>query len=507
MNDLVTGVEKNKKQDTCLSIYRFQKVATADAEVGRFEVLQGQNAYFFWLTSLLLFSMSRKSYDVIIVGAGVAGSALAHGLSTLPRSKPLRIALVERSLAEPDRIVGELLQPGGVMALKKLGIDWCLKDIDAISVKGYCVTEKGNSVHIPYPASHEGRSFHHGRFIMRLREAAKIAKGVEVLEGTVTELIEAGQNRRVVGVKVTRKAGEGTGSLKDELFADVTIIADGCFSNFRNTVMGSSIAKPITRSYFFGAILEDARLPIPNHGTVALVSGYGPVLLYQIAGNETRILIDLKHPLPSDPKACDSLFIHVALTLLVTNCIFLQTHILENIVPQLPSSLHHPIQNALEKDRLRRMPNSFLPPIDQGTGKSREGAFLIGDSWNMRHPLTGGGMTVALNDVVMLRKLLGSVTDFSDWKQVRKALHRWHWDRKPLSSTINILSVALYDLFGADGEYDAHIQDACNNYFRRGTSSAENRLLQVFRKRRGMCERSRFSPLGASIVLSFLFNL
>jgi squalene monooxygenase len=86
-----------------------------------------------------------------------------------------------------------------------------------------------------------------------------------------------------------------------------------------------------------------------------------------------------------------------------------------------------------------------------------EGAILIGDSWNMRHPLTGGGMTVALNDVVMLRKLLGSVSDFTDWRQVRNALHRWHWDRKPLSSTINILSVALYELFGADGGSDALI--------------------------------------------------
>ena len=34
---------------------------------------------------------------------------------------------------------------------------------------------------------------------------------------------------------------------------------------------------------------------------------------------------------------------------------------------------------------------------------------------------------------------------------MQKALHRWHWDRKPLDSTVNILSVALYDLFGADG--------------------------------------------------------
>jgi squalene monooxygenase len=99
------------------------------------------------------------------------------------------------------------------------------------------------------------------------------------------------------------------------------------------------------------------------------------------------------------------------------------------------------------------MPNSFLPAIEQGGPATKEGVILLGDSWNMRHPLTGGGMTVAFNDVVMLRTLLGSVSNLGDWDEVRIILHKWHWGRKSLSSTINILSIALYDLFGADGEY------------------------------------------------------
>lgn len=60
-------------------------------------------------------------------------------------------------------------------------------------------------------------------------------------------------------------------------------------------------------------------------------------------------------------------------------------------------------------------------------------------------------MTVALNDVVILSELLMEVENFGDWDQISDVLHQWHWSRKPLSSTINILSVALYDLFGADG--------------------------------------------------------
>lgn len=98
------------------------------------------------------------------------------------------------------------------------------------------------------------------------------------------------------------------------------------------------------------------------------------------------------------------------------------------------------------------MPNSFLPPLEQGTPRTKEGVILLGDAWNMRHPLTGGGMTVALNDVVMLSQMLGKVRNLGDWDEVGRVLHSWHWGRKPLSSTINILSVALYDLFGAEGE-------------------------------------------------------
>ena len=60
-------------------------------------------------------------------------------------------------------------------------------------------------------------------------------------------------------------------------------------------------------------------------------------------------------------------------------------------------------------------------------------------------------MTVALHDVLLLSRLLHACPDISDPSRVSSLLKQWHWSRKPLSSTINILSVALYDLFGAEG--------------------------------------------------------
>lgn len=61
--------------------------------------------------------------------------------------------LLERDLREPDRIVGELLQPGGIAALHKLGLAHCLDGIDAARVEGYCIVNgsTGELVAAPYP--------------------------------------------------------------------------------------------------------------------------------------------------------------------------------------------------------------------------------------------------------------------------------------------------------------------------------------------------------------------
>lgn len=58
-------------------------------------------------------------YDMIIVGAGVVGCAAAKAFGEDGR----KVLLLERDLNEPDRIVGELMQPGGMHALKKLGME------------------------------------------------------------------------------------------------------------------------------------------------------------------------------------------------------------------------------------------------------------------------------------------------------------------------------------------------------------------------------------------------
>lgn len=198
----------------------------------------------------------------------------------------------------------------------------------------------------------------------------------------------------------------------------------------------------------------------------------------------------------------------------------------EKITPLLPDSVVPSFLDALADDspnhpggqKVKSMPNSFLPPSVQGKLRdSKEGVLLAGDAMNMRHPLTGGGMSVALNDAVILTELLGggyirarrsrrpslngtdhtngkdhangnrhasgaatsaeekeqsessdddsvlsstssedaimsrSICNLEDWWEVRNRLEEWHWRRKGVGTCVNVLAMALYTLFGAEG--------------------------------------------------------
>ncbi|BCR85877.1 squalene monooxygenase erg1 [Aspergillus chevalieri] len=381
--------------------------------------------------------------DVLIVGGGILGCALAVALGRQGRS----VLLLEASLKEPDRIVGELLQPGGVHALEQLGLRDCLDDIDAIRVEGYYLTYFGKPVTIPYPRQSpsepvpEGRSFHHGRFVMKLREAARTCPNVTIVETKATELITCSHTKQVLGVECVNRDQR-----RDCYFAHLTVVADGYASKFRKQYHAHA---PRVKSRFWGLELIDAKLPMPHFGHV-LLSDNPPILVYQIGSRETRILIDVPENLPSASVKNGGV----------------KNHMRNVVLPSLPEGIRPSFLAALEHGTLRSMPNSFLPASTNKT----PGLMILGDALNMRHPLTGGGMTVAFNDVLFIRDLLSpeKVPSLSDTNKVLKQLSTFHWQRKQASSVINILAQALYSLFAANDEKLRALQRGCFHYFQLG---------------------------------------
>jgi squalene monooxygenase len=400
--------------------------------------------------------------DVVVVGAGVFGCAAAFALAKQGRS----VLLLERWLKEPDRIVGELLQPGGISALEKLGLAHCLEGIDAIKVEGYDVIYYGKGIEIPYPQDNgnadskspnpytnekggrpEGKAFHHGRFITQLRKACASQPNITIVETEVTDTIESTHNPQVLGVK-SKTTNPSTREKEDDCyFGKLTIIADGYASKFRQQYIGK---KPIVKSKFYALELIDCPLPMPYHGTVIL-GDTSPVLLYQIGTHETRALIDVPEGLESASVKNGGV----------------RGHLRNVILPSLPKQVQPCFEAALKDGKIpKSMPNSFLPPTTQ-TGK---GIVVLGDAMNMRHPLTGGGMTVAFNDVVLLANLLApeKIPDLGDTKAIQAAMKEFHWQRKGLSSIINILSMALYSLFAANDRHLSALRKGCFSYFERG---------------------------------------
>lgn len=381
--------------------------------------------------------MSRD-WDCIIIGAGILGAPLA----TIFGRQHRRVLLLERDLTEPDRIVGELLQPGGVEALTRLGLQDALDNIDAVRVEGYYLLQKNQYVRIPYVASTtpHGRSFHHGRFVMRLRQQAMAQPMVTILESTAVRLLTHPLTHHVLGVQTYVRATQH----HEYHFAPLVIVADGCFSKFRKQF----ISKPvIVKSYFVGLVLKNIVLPMPFYGHVIL-SHHSPILMYQLSHQHTRILIDIPEKLPSN------------------NTGELKKYLQEIIAPILPKNIRLAFLDALENQKIRSMPNCFLPP----SLNTHPGLIILGDAMNMRHPLTGGGMTVALNDVVLLSDLLSpfSVPSFHDTDLILNQMFIFHWKRKKLSSVINILAQSLYFLFSPTDNYLNILQNGCFRYFQLG---------------------------------------
>jgi squalene monooxygenase len=278
---------------------------------------------------------------------------------------------------------------------------------------------------------------------MTLRDRARRAPNVDVIETTVTGLIENQDTSRVIGVRTSKAGGQ-----PESYFADLVVLADGSLSKFRSAVLGNMPYEPSQEGYFAGLIVKDLKLPMPEYATMAILKGAGPVIVFELPNNEYRVLIELKQQPPPDLKVCNSgLLCGRNRPHLLSG---LQEHIIRDIIPQLPSSLHAPILNALETSRVRRVPHYYLPPTKQG-GSSKAGTFLLGDSLNMRHPLTAGGMTVALNDVVILSDLLAHIENFGNWDEISAVLRKWHHMRKPLAYTINVMSMSWAGLFAADG--------------------------------------------------------
>jgi squalene monooxygenase len=409
--------------------------------------------------------VQSPSYDVCIIGAGVAGSAMAAYLGKQGK----KVVVIEKNLGEMDRILGELLQPGGVQMLRKMGLESTLENIDAQPVVGYGMFLDGKSFQIGYQAEKglTGFGFRNGKFVQSLRAYMQNIPNVTVIEAAASSLIE--EEGMIKGVNYTDQADE-----PKQLRASLTIISDGSLSTFRSSFTTS---EKIVSGYFLGLILENCHLPYPNHGHV-IMSGNSPVLLYPITSTGTRALIDFKGD--HAPRMGDAL----------------KQHLLNTIGTIIPESAKPSYINAVNAGKYKVFPNHRLPsnPIN------KKGVALLGDSLNMRHPLTGAGMTAAFTDAYRLGNELLEIKDWWNSTEVEMAVKKFYDLKTEQTGSINILADALYGVMTSQD-----LKEACYDYLQQGGLQASEpiSILSALSRDKNMLQRHFFAVAfhGAKNIL------
>jgi 2-polyprenyl-6-methoxyphenol hydroxylase-like FAD-dependent oxidoreductase len=320
--------------------------------------------------------MAACDYDLITVGGGLAGAALAKAMT----EKGARILVLERETAFRDRVRGELIEPWGVAELKALGIydtilERCGKTLPFVDLgMGPRPLLETTPQKLPFV------SFPHAGMQEAVLNAAASA-GAEVRRGVQVRGVEPG---KPPAVRVANGAGEQT------LRARLVVGADGRDSQVRRWV-GFEVREQRNPSLFAGVLLEGVAAP---EDTAFLVfnpeCGSVCALLSQPGG---RFRAYVGHPADSEMRLQGE----------KSFADFVSAS--GRFVPPFGSFYARAKQAG---------PLASFPSDESWVERPyRQGVALIGDAAATTDPMFGQGLSLACRDVRVLRDCLTSRDDWN----------------------------------------------------------------------------------------------
>lgn len=312
------------------------------------------------------------STDVLVAGAGLAGCASALSLAQAGR----RVVLVGRRESSERGLSGEWLHPGGVAALRQLGVD--MDNMACTENQGFVIHpgDRQAPVTLPYPHG-VALSVRHHVLVEQLQRAAAGQPGVCALLGEqVTGVAESGET-------VTTRGTYHPG---------LVVGADGRASLVRRTLRPSE-RSAATVSATAGFELSGTKLPTEGYGHIFL-GGPGPVLAYRIDSDTVRLSMDVP---PGRMRPAEML-----------------RHHWERYVSVLPDELRAALLEKGPAPRARWAANRFRRK--QFYGRSR--LALVGDAVGFAHPLAAHGMTTGILDAQCLARC-GDVASYARERRAR----------------------------------------------------------------------------------------
>jgi squalene monooxygenase len=145
--------------------------------------------------------------------------------------------------------------------------------------------------------------------------------------------------------------------------------------------------------------MKDCVMPIPGAGHVILAKP-SPVIFYPITRHEVRMLIDF----PNKSDGSSGIPVDAAGKPTVEA---MKGYLKGEFLSQIPECMRPSFVAAVdEATNFPQMPNRKL---DARPNYDFENVVLIGDALNMRHPTTGGGMSVGLWDMVAFSQAIQNI--------------------------------------------------------------------------------------------------
>ncbi len=391
--------------------------------------------------------------DVLIVGAGISGTAMAIAL----HRRGLSVVLVERDAQVRERFKGEYLQPIAVHRLQHLGLGSVIesaleareatairelrfRDLASGSLFSKAVSFLAGSpdaagtlsdVLVRYPKGSHGVSISQHALATRLRAIARKELGADFLEGVELQLKSTTLDR-------PRLVAQGR-----RIQPRLVVGADGRNSTVRGWMGGPRAAatgRPVVGAepeFLVGVDFEtDARLP--HRYEVIRTAGEGTFSFFQLSGGRQRLYWNTQ-----DASAGKQGW-------------------RERISSTMDSQVARHLGQNAEVGSLAGAPanTAWMGPVGRGR------FLLVGDAVAVTTPLGGQGMAFALEHVerlveeipLLFRQTQSSRRFSAD--ELRRVARRHHASSRRYFHHINLMNLFLYHLCFSRSRVARHLSRA-----------------------------------------------
>ena len=334
-------------------------------------------------------NVSSKTYDLVIVGGGLGGSALAKMMAEQGAS----VVVLESEVGFRDRVRGEGLQSWGAQEARELGIYDILMSScghELFWLDNYQGQERISHRDLIATTRHSvpAMTYYHPEMQEVLTEAATVA-GAEVLRGARVQNVEPDDLPIVTAV---------TGGREVKLRAQLVVGADGRASRVRSQ-NSFSVHRDPDRLFIAGLLFDD--MPAPANAISVWSNtavGQRVLLLPQGSGRvRTYLIYPAERGYRLSGKGDIASFVEECVRTGAPEHFFKMAHSAGPLATFSGAAtwVEHPFQNNV---------------------------VLVGDAASSPDPSFGQGMSVALRDV----RLKDMLIQHEDWDEVGNAYAKEH---------------------------------------------------------------------------------